>query len=52
MTTQTGSETAIEDCLGYLPKCERDWLWYMEGMCAGASIVLVIFAVLFYWRIV
>ncbi|MFD1121864.1 hypothetical protein ACFQ2T_05065 [Methylophilus flavus] len=43
------SETNIENQLGYLPTNKRDFLWFAEGVCAGASIVLVILAAAFYF---
>lgn len=52
MTPQIGSETAMEIELGYLPKCEREWVWFVEGICCGASIILAIDAAILYWRIV
>jgi hypothetical protein len=38
------SETHIEAEAGYLPTNKRDCMWFCEGACAGASIVLFILA--------
>ena len=41
-------DSGIENEIGYLPKNQRDWLWYIEGMVVGATIVMIIVAALVY----